>query len=349
LTGPAAYRLTSQCISAPAFKTAKEIVSHMGAIQAQDYAMAKWAIALRLKNHTDGHIEKAIDNAEIIRTHILRPTWHFVSAADVRWMLKLSAPHILKISASYNKRAGLDNKTLSKANSIIEKILEHKQLTRQEIMNELNKKNIRTDEFRSIHIMFNAELNGIVCNGSRREKQFTYALLDERVPNGKTYSREESLAELAKRYFTSHGPATVDDFKWWSGLTGADSKKALESVKQLFIMKKIADKEYWFSKNLKPFNKESLYFLPAFDEFMVSYKERSASISKEHFNAAMTGNGIFKPIIVKNGKVIGIWKRTIKRNDTKIDCTFFNPKLKLSKKEIEKATEPYRKFLDLKN
>ncbi len=218
-------RLANQQIATTRFSTAKEIVGWMGAVQAQDYAMAKWAIGLRLNHSRDGLIERAIDDAQIIRTHVLRPTWHFVSSDDLHWLMELTAPRIIKTLASRRKELELDEGTLRKTNGIIEKELQGKQLTRQEIMKRLEKQGIRTSDARPYHIMFNAELSGLVCNGSRREKQFTYALLDERVKRTKTYKKDEALAEIAVRYFRSHGPAALQDFVWWSGLSATDAKR----------------------------------------------------------------------------------------------------------------------------
>ena len=204
------YRLANHQLTGTKFTTPGELVSYMGAIQAQDYAMAKWAIGIRIST-TENKIEEALNNGDILRTHVLRPTWHFVAANDIHWMLKLTGPHIKAQSASMCRKLELDNKLLNRCNSIIEKALTgNKYLTREEIIFELNKKGIATNELRSVLIMMNAELDGIVCNGYRRDKQFTYALLDKK--RAKSYTKEEALVALAKRYFISHGPAILQDF-----------------------------------------------------------------------------------------------------------------------------------------
>jgi hypothetical protein len=351
LSDIAHIRLHSQQIAATKISSPKEMVSWMGAMQAQDYQMCKWAIGVRLPNSTDKKIEEAIDKGQIIRTHLLRPTWHLVSADDIYWLLELTAPHIKPAMNSNNRLLGLDDKLFAKCNKIIEKALGgSNHLTRDELMAILNKAKISTESYRSIHIMFHAELDGIACNGVRRGKNSTYALLSERVPKKKILPREEALAKLAQRYFSSHCPATLNDFRWWSGLPVKDARNALEMVKKDFISETIGADTYWLTNSFSLPKKEnpSVYLLPAFDEFLISYKDRSASFPMKNYNKALTSNGIFRPIIVMNGHVIGTWKRTIKKDTVLIETDFFQPHNKSSKNLIEKAAKTFGIFLDKK-
>ena len=198
--------------------------------------------------------------------------------------------------------------------------------------------------------MFRAELDGLVCNGAKRGNKQTYTLLAERVPRTKTITREEALAKLAQRYFTSHCPATLQDFVWWSGLPVADERHALEMVKKELISETIGSQTYWLinSFSIPKATDKSVYLLPAFDEFVISYKDRSAALNFENHKKAVTINGIFKPLIVINGQVTGIWKRVIKKDKVVIETEFFKPPNKPSKKLIEKAAERYGRFLDKK-
>jgi hypothetical protein len=342
-------RLSNQHILDPNLPTPKAVVAHMGALQAQDYSMAKYAVGLRLPAATDALIEQALDSGAIVRTHVLRPTWHFVAAEDVRWMLKLTAPHIYATMNSMNKQLELDATVFNKSNALIEKMLDNgNHLTREEVMVELGKNGIIADTYRAAHLMFSAELEGIVCNGVMRGKQQTYALLEEKVPKGLIFTREEAIATLAKRYFLSHAPATLQDFQWWSGLPMGDARKGVEAIKQDFVVEKINNQDYLF----KPTDKdcpirETVYFLPAFDEFMVSYKDRSASIEPHLKELAMTSNGIFKPIIVVNGRVTGIWKRTIKKDKLLIEPQFFHADSVLSNETMTDALQNLGVFLGL--
>jgi hypothetical protein len=345
-------RLINQQVVQTKFKTPQEVVGWLGAVQAQDYYMAKWGIGTRMIGATDQLIEDSINQAQIIRTHVMRPTWHFVLAEDIRWMLALTAPHIKTSIKSYQTKLGLSEKTFARTNDIIGKLLEGKNyLTRTEIVTELKKKKIKADNLQATHIMFDAELNGIICNGPMRGKQFTYALMNERIPATKPLTREEALFKLSKKYFTGHGPATVQDFAWWSGLPMADAKTGLELAKENLVSQKVENKEYWFDESLptiKNFQQTTPLFLPAYDEFMIGYTDRSASLDSKFSNMTIVGNGIFRPIIVVGGKIIGIWMRTIKKDHAVITSKFFSSKQKMKKSEIEALLKPFGKFLNLK-
>ncbi|NVO11843.1 MAG: winged helix DNA-binding domain-containing protein [Bacteroidales bacterium] len=351
LTNISNIRLFSQQIAATKFTTVKDIVGCMGAMQAQDYAMVKWAIGTRLPNSTIETIEKAIDQGEILRTHLLRPTWHFVSADDIYWMLELTAP---KIKASLKLRhQGLEltESLIAKSNELIQKaLLGGNHLTREEIVAILQNAKIATDENRTSHILMRAELDGIICSGATKNKKQTYALLSERVPKSENLTREESLKRIASRYFASRFPATLQDFVWWSGLSVSDARNALEMVKSSFISEKIGLETYWFTNSFsipKDYN-NSTYLLPAFDEFLISYKDRSASLPSENFKKAVSDNGIFRPIIVVNGQIIGIWKRTIKGEKIIVETDLFRPQSKSIKNLIEKKAIAFGNFLGKK-
>lgn len=321
-------RLLNQQLTASSCTSVAEVVQWMGAMQAQDYDMAKWAIGVRLPGSTESLVEEAINRGDIVRTHVLRPTWHFVAATDIYWLLDLTAPHVRRLMAGTNRKLELDQTVVDESNAVIEKALEgNTYLTRSELMTRLQEVGINTDELRSAHLMFEAELAGLVCNGPRRGKQATYALLRERVPVRRNLSREEAFAELAKRYFTSHGPATLKDFVWWSGLTLTESRKAIELAKPHLQSVVIEAQTYWFAQLNRTIQElpEQIHFLPAFDEFMVSYCDRSASLNPETARQITTGNGIFNPIIVVNGQVVGLWKRSLKPKRLSMELTFFYP------------------------
>jgi hypothetical protein len=343
-------RLISQQINATKFKTVKEIVGWMGAMQAQDFNMSKWAIGIRLNKATEKNIDAAINSGEIVRTHLLRPTWHFVSSDDIYWMLELTAPRIKNFMKGRNISLALSPDVFKKANKLIEKLLVgNKSLTRKELIKELNKSKIETDNNRASHILLNAELEGIICSGKIKEKQTTYALLNERVEKPTPLKKEEALFKLASKYFESHCPATLQDFGWWSGLSISDAKHALELIKNKFISQKINVQEYWFPNSFsipKKF-KESIFLLPAFDEFLISYKDRSAAVILEHQKKAFSNNGIFWPVIIINGKAVGIWKREIKKDKIIIETNFFYQQNR-NEKQIQKAAEKFGYFLNHK-
>lgn len=323
----AKIRLFNQQIAATKFTAPEEIVAWFGAMQAQDYPSAKWAIGLRIPGATEEIVEQAITDGKILRTHLMRPTWHFVAGCDIRWLIALSAPQLKSTSGAMFRQFGLDAETCKRANDLIATALEGgKHLTRAEIMFELKNAGIDSDNYRAGYLMFNAEIEAIVCNGVKRGKEQTYALLDERVPKTAAISRDEAIAELTLRYFTSHAPATLKDFVWWSGLPTADARKGLEMNKSNLASQEIDGQTYLLPDSLliPPDKADSLHLLPAFDEFMVSYKDRSASLEPHLAKEAITGNGIFKPIIVVNGKIAGIWKRAFKKDSVIIEKILFN-------------------------
>jgi hypothetical protein len=340
-------RLRNQQIAATNFKTVGELVGWMGAIQAQDYNQAKWAIGARLPHLTEAQIESAFNQGEIIRTHLMRPTWHFVSADDIYWLLELTAKQIKSTTKSRNRDLGLTEAVLEKSKEVLIKSLEgNRALTREELSDQLNLAGINTYEQRMPHILMEAEIDGIICSGVMQEKKQTYALLAERLPVKKNFSKDEALALLAKKYFTSHGPATLPDFVWWSGLPIADARKALEMNKATLISETIGTDTYWFSDSLNrtvPLP-DSVYLLPAFDEYLISYKNRSSAITLENHTKAISNNGIFRPVIVVNGQISGLWKRTIKKDSVLIELDHFRPHSKTEIRLIEKAAETFGHF-----
>lgn len=340
-------RLRNQQIASTNFKTVKELAGWMGAMQAQDYNQAKWAIGARLPHLTEEQIESAFNQGEIIRTHLMRPTWHFVSSDDIYWLLELTAKQIKSTTKSRHRDLGLTENELKKSKEVLLKSLEgNRSLTREELSDQLNRAGINTFEQRLPHILMDAEIDGIICSGAISGKKQTYALLAERVPGKQTFTKNEALTLLAKKYFTSHGPATLADFVWWSGLPVTDARKAIEMNKTTLISETIGNDTYWLSDsiNIPTTSPDSVYLLPAFDEYLISYKNRSAAITIDHHTKAISNNGIFRPIIVVNGQISGLWKRTIKKDTVLIELDHFRPHNPTEKQLIEKAAELFGRF-----
>jgi hypothetical protein len=313
--------------------------------------MAKWAMGVRLPGSTEKRIESAIDKGQIIRTHVLRPTWHFVSPEDINWMLKLTAPRIKSASKFREKELEITEKIFTKSNSILQKALSgNKHLTREELAAEHLKWKITTNDNRLSHLLLRAELEGIICSGKSNGKNRTHTLLEKRVPVVKVLNKEEALAKLAKKYFLSHCPATLQDFIWWSGLSVTDAKIALELIKRDLIQEAIESQTYWLtgSFSVPKTNNKSCYLLPAFDEFMISYKDRSASLNFKHHGKSISSNGIFRPVILMNGQVKGLWKRTIKHDKVIVEPEFFQPNNKTEFKLLKRASENFGNFLGKK-
>ncbi len=343
-------RLQNQSLVNPEFTSPADIVRHMGAVQSQDYTGGKWALGQRLKNATDDLIDKALADGDIIRTHVLRPTWHFVHPADVRWMLELTAKRIQAAAASYHRQLQLDKQILAKCEKLIVKALDgRQQMAREEVAAFFNQHGIATNEQRFVHIMEHLELEQLVCSGGREGKRFTYALFDERVPKTKQIDKAEAIAMLAERYFTSHGPATIADFAWWSGLTNTDAKAGLEAVRSKLSSHEVEGNTYWFMERETAGVKAStVSLLPNYDEYIVSYKDRGATIDAKHTGKADPRGTIFNHTILINGKIEGLWKRVIKKDTLEIELMPFKALSQQNLKAVEKAAKAYGKFLGLK-
>ncbi|NVO18660.1 MAG: winged helix DNA-binding domain-containing protein [Bacteroidetes bacterium] len=343
-------RLTSQQLYLPGVSDPTELISWMGALQAQDYAMAKWALGIRIPGCTDQEVAGAIKRGDIIRTHVMRPTWHLISSDDIYWMLDLTAPSIKASVRSRHRDLELTDKVLSKCLSIIQNELEGgNHCTREELMLKLSEAKIQTDLNRSSHIMVWAEMEGLVCSGADKEGKSTYALLEERVPGKKTLPMDEAAVRLAEKYFQSHGPATLKDFVWWSGLTVKVAGRALETIKPWLESIEMDSETYWMSSGLmSDLSKPLCHLLPAYDEFIISYKDRNAIIPPHVQRIAISENGLFRPVILLNGKAIGLWRRTVKKDRVSVEMEFFSPPLKKTLNLLQIHAASFARFLGKK-
>jgi len=367
------YRLACQHITGGPIEKPEDMVAWMGCVQAQDYAGAKWAVGSRLRSAgnagqgpdagpvsgavqvADAGIEQAFVEGRIIRTHVLRPTWHFVAPADIRWMLALTSPRVKAGCAGYRRQLGLDKEIFRRSNAILKKALKGgKQLDRKALAMALQRGGIHTGDERMGHLLMEAELDGIICSGGLKGKQFTYALLEEWVPAGREIKKDEALAELTMRYFKSRGPATLADFAWWSGLTIGDAKMGIEANLSQFDKVTVEDRVYWYHTSISGAivravsgkasvsgdRASDMRVLPAFDEYTVAYTDRDLMLHPKH--ALRGGNGIFKPVIIQDGQVVGIWKRTIKKGGVFIDTDLFK---QVGKRALREAFAGYGAFV----
>jgi len=340
-------RLRNQRLSGGRCQRPEDVVRWLGAVQAQDYAGAKWALGLRMQRVRDADIEAALSDGRILRTHVMRPTWHFVAPEDIRWMLALTAPRVSAAMAPYNRRLELDVTVFRRSQRAMVRALRGgRQLTRQELKVVLQRAGIETDGVQRLaHIVMQAELDAVICSGARRGKQFTYALLDERVPASRPRPRDEARAELARRYFTSHGPAQVHDFAWWSGLTVTDARAGLMAVESKLARETIDGRMYWFSSSRRtPTAPRTAYLLPLFDEYLIAYKDRSAALNTSRWTRVVSRDPFSAPIVV-DGQVVGGWKRIQKNGKVGVALTPFAPFDKRHTASIADAARAYTRFL----
>lgn len=344
-------RLHNQQITGTGYCKPSELIKHLVAVQAQDYAGAKWSIGLRLPDATDQDVEKAIAERTIVRTWLMRGTLHFVAAEDVHWILELVAPRIIAGSATRHQRLDLDNATFAHCKDLFSNALQGgKQLTRDEMYAVLEKADISTIGQRGYHILWWAALEGLICFGLQDGKQQTFVLLDEWVPKTKVMGRDQALAELAGRYFTSRGPATLQDFVWWSGLKVTEARAGLKAAASQLEQLTVDGQTYWMAPNTANVSgkRQKMYLLPGFDEYMLGYKDRSAILDPQHSSRIVPwNNGMFSSTIVMDGLIGGTWRRTFKRGPVIITPQPFVEFTEEEEKEFSKAAEHYGRFLGM--
>ncbi len=344
-------RLANQHLIGP-LATPLDVVRTLGAVQSQDYAGGKWGIGQRTRASTDADIERALTEGSIVRTHVLRPTWHFVAAEDIRWMLMLTGPRVRAVMASYDRKLELDDKVFAKSASAIARALSgEKHLTRLELRAVLERSRIGPVKTQRLgHLMMRAELDGLVCSGVRRGKQSTYALLEERLPKGRTLDRDEALAELASRYFPTRGPATVHDFAWWSGLTVGDAKRGVEAVQSRLERQVVDGKTYWFAGSPPPAKAgtNTAHLLPNYDEYFIGLKDRSAigEIVRERV-VGLPGDTFFANVVTAGGQLVGGWTRRVTARHVGFSVHLATPLSGAQDRALKSQAKRYGEFLEL--
>ena len=317
-------RLMNQSLSRPRFTRASEVVRWLGAVQAQDWAAAKWSLGMRMKRATHADVERALDTGEIVRTHVLRPTWHLVLPGEIRWMLELTAPNVRKRMAPYNRKLKVDAPLVRKSNRAITDALRGgSHLTRAELKERLAGVGIATDVQRLAHILMEAELEALICSGPRRGKQHTYALLDERVAEAPKRTREDALAELSLRYFTAHGPAQLKDFAWWSGLSAKDARSALDMNQSRLEEATVSGRSFHYVPGGRTPPPPRALLLSIFDEYTIAYTDRSDLSEARDVEKMLAMGSAVTAVIVLDGKVAGTWKRTLARSRVTVELRPF--------------------------
>ena len=335
-------RLANQRLISTKFETCVDVVSHFGAVQSQDYPMAKWAVGIRMRKASDSDIEMSVNSGDIIRTHILRPTWHFVSCKDIRWMMELSAPFVKKATQYIDRQVGLTDEIFKKVWKIIKVELEHEDnLTKEDLTDRLAKKKIKVDSLLATQILIRAELEMRLCSGVRKEKKATYSLFDRRVRESEKISKKDSLVKLASVYFNSRSPATVKDFMWWSGLSLSDAKFGISGLGENLKCTPIDGLNYLYIENADYPNKKISALLPSYDEYMVGYSEGRNIAFPPAVDKSFLGNGIFKPIVLSDNTIVGIWKKISK--EPFVEIQFLDNNRKYSR--IKSKLEAFKLFL----
>ncbi|MBN1123120.1 MAG: AlkZ family DNA glycosylase [Anaerolineae bacterium] len=344
----ARQRLNQQRLSETEFTRPEEVVGWLGAVQAQDFYGALWSLGMRMQQATDDPVEQAFSEGRIIRTHLMRPTWHFVTPEDIRWIIALTAPRVNAISAFRYRQLELDESTLERSSDVIANVLQGgSQLTRREIGAALEDAGISAEGQRLPYILMRAELDMVACSGPRRGKQFTYMLMDERAPDGKKiYEQDEALVRLLLRYLTGHGLATLDDFAWWSGLTLTDIKAGVDMAAGQLNHAEIDGQTYWFTGDVEAVAGSSAraFLLPTFDEFLVGF----SSFGKASKGGPdQTIDPVFSAPLMIDGQIVGSWRRTLKKQEVTVETASFDPLTDAERGAVSAAADRYGAFVGM--
>lgn len=346
-------RMINQRLARSSTYTPAEITGWLGAVQAQEYPGAKWALALRCgQPFTDTDLQAAVDAGHILRTHVLRPTWHFITPRDARWMLALTGPRVIRGLASRYRQLELDEATFTRAHDVLRDALKDgKILNRAQLKETLIAAGIdaaRQDRFG--HILTQAELSGLIISGAWDGKQNTYQLLDNIDPSPPPFDRDWALAELARRYFTSHGPAALKDFGWWSGLTLADARAGIAAAGESLLREEIDGTDYYGPPEGPHSRRTDLpvdlpvHLLPAFDEYVVAYADRSAVFDPANTPRMRMAGGVLDNVLLVDGLVAGSWKRAVTKDGLTITVETLEPISNAARDGLEEAARRYGAF-----
>ena len=352
----AALRLRRQQLLGSRFSTPGEVIAWMGAIQGQEYAGAKWALGLRLHDSpdstagSDAVVEQAYRAQAFVRTWAMRGTLQLINTADTRWMVALVGPKVITGSTRRYRELELDEPTLGRGCALlVEALVGGNQLNRGQLMAILEQNGISTSGQRAPYLLSRASLEGLICQVAVVRNNPVYALCEEILPAGRTLQGEEALAELAARYLTSRGPATLRDFAWWSGLSMAACRAGLEAVRTRFVRESVEGREYWFAPETEvlPLAEPTAHLLPNYDEFLIAYADRGASLDKAEHAYIAQGNGLSATVEV-GGRIVGTWRRTLAKDRVEVTVQLFRSVGPEDIEAIRAAEDRYGKYLDLR-
>jgi hypothetical protein len=344
-----ARRLAAHRISMTELTRPADVVARFGAVQAQDYLGALWAVGLRMVDGREAAVEAALADRSVVRTWPMRGTLHFVAAPDARWIVELLAVRMVPRAAARFRALGLDEATLKRARRVLDKLLTDGPATRPAVYAALDRGGVATTGQRGIHVLWRLAHDTVLCFGPRQRKQQTFALFDQWLPDAKPRRHDESLAELAVRYFTGHGPATLADFAWWSGLRRAEVRHAIELAGRRLEETSFENERCWVGTDASPALplRGAAHLLPAFDEFLVGYADRSAVLEPKHARMVNWGGGILNPAVLVDGRIRGTWKRRLLRSGVQFAPDFFAELGPTKARAVSRAFGRYAAFLGL--
>ncbi|MDP1919491.1 MAG: winged helix DNA-binding domain-containing protein [Myxococcales bacterium] len=339
-------RLWAQHVGGTRFTRPEDVVRALVAVQAQDPLAARWALGVRLPGSTETQVIASLDRGDILRTHLMRGTWQYVVPDDLPWLTELLGPGARSQAVRRHQQLGLDEKTFTRAESVLTRSLERGPMTRAALRAVLEEAGISTEGQRLSHLVVELELRGLLCSGPHVEGDATWCLVEHRVKRrAPKRSREEALGELARRFFVSRGPATVADFRWWAGLSATEAKAAHAAVRSELDSTSDGAVTWWWREASASGPAHAL--LPAFDEFLISYVGRDEVLDPRHVKRINAGGGLLAPCIVDEGRVVGVWRRELQKAQVEVSTTWFSSAAKWPQRLVAKSFEAYGRFLGL--
>jgi hypothetical protein len=346
----ARLRLRRQYLTGTPLPTPEAVVGWLGAVQAQEFGVAKWSIAQRSRGRvTSADLDRALAEGRILRTHAMRSTWHFVLPADLRWLLALIGPRVSARVASYCWQNGLTGAVLARSQAVLREALAGgRQLVRKEVVAAFARGRVATDGLKLRLLLLQAELDLVVCSGALRGKHQTFALVDELVPPAPPIPEDEALAELARRYFSSHGPATLKDFIWWSSLTAAQARRGLELLKDEGLRRlEGGGRTHWMGEApaRRVMRRAPVHMLQAFDEYIIGYTESRRVLAVAGKPDAPRGGPVHANMLTRDGQVIGFWRTAPGLDEALVEVHLARPLDAATRSALEEELERFGHFL----
>ena len=345
---PISARLLNQQLICPQFTSPHDVVAWMGAMQAQDYRMMRWAVAMRTRKPSAKAFEKDFNAGRIVRTHLFRTTWQLVAGEDLGWMLTLCREPALRGLRGWMKTNGVfipEEEQAQIQQIFVDVLSRRRSALKEDFAAALEDRGIQmTDQRLSYHIRL-AEYAGLLCSGDLTPLRRTCALVADKLPGNQPLSREESLALLARKYFRSHGPATLEDFAWWCGLGLNDCRQGMAAIGPELIRERWKGLDLFLHQDSRTrgFRSGYVHLLPPYDEYLIGYKSRHVALHPDHSHRAHNNSGIFWPVVLRDGEVIGNWNTSA----GPVTVDLFHPDAPLDESALGKEIERYKKCVSL--
>ena len=340
---PIAIRLLNQQLVCPQFSDPAEVVSNMGAMQAQEYRMMRWAVEMRTRRPSTKAFKQAFDSGRIIRLHLMRGTWQLVAAEDYWMMINLCAPKAIAVTKGWmssNKITIPDEELIRVRDILAQTAADKGSATKEDFVQALATRDLQMDDHRlSYHIRM-AEFTGTLCSGDLLPLKATYALTTNKVKRTAKMDRDEALMRFTHKYFQSRQPATLEDYVWWSGMNVSDCRKGIALLGDTIHVERNKGRDWYLTDDCRTrgFRTGKFLLIPPYDEYLIGYKSRDIVLPPEHRHHAHNNSGIFQPIIARDGIICGNWSPF--RNECQVE--FFNGEY--NAEDVQDAWQTYIRY-----